>query len=314
MAIDHVKLADELAELRSLALKKLAEEPLPQGSEANRRIRAEIRELGLEANIADLETQGYTLLGPGEAAPIEFTNRLRDAIVRVADQEEAALKEGTGSPGSGTGTLHGFLVARDRIFEEVLTQPKPLTLATYLLGYRLKLSQCAGLVKDATSEPLFFHADHTRKIPAPWPSVSQYCNVSWLLTEYTRENGALCVFPGSHKFCHDVPERLRMAHDHEDVKLIEAPAGSVIVWHGNLWHGAVPRTAPGKRVTLVLPHVRYAIQPQELFWASTTEEMIQRNPPRFASLMGLTAAWPWGYRSYDPAALAAGPTSSSPFE
>ena len=77
-----------------------------------------------------------------------------------------------------------------------------------------------------------------------------------------------------------------MRHDHEEIKVVEVPAGSVIAWHGNLWHGAVPRTADGQRMTLVLPHVRDPIQPQEIFWASTTPRMIERNLPRFCTLMG----------------------------
>ena len=55
----------------------------------------------------------------------------------------------------------------------------------------------------------------------------------------------------------------------------------------------MPRTASGKRVTLVLPHVRDHIQPQELYWATTTPEMLARNPARFATLMGLTCHQPW---------------------
>ena len=109
-----------------------------------------------------------------------------------------------------------------------------------------------------------------------------------MLTDYTRENGALCVWPGSHRFCQPVPEHLTMAHDHEDIKLLEVPAGSVIVWHGSLWHGAVPRTADGQRVTLVLPTVATTYKRQELYWATTTPEMIERNPRRVLDPDGAT--------------------------
>ena len=72
---------DHLDQLRAIALRKLKEDPLPHGKEAEKRIRAEIRELDLEENVADLETKGYTILPPGKAAPIEFTERLRDKIL-----------------------------------------------------------------------------------------------------------------------------------------------------------------------------------------------------------------------------------------
>ena len=42
MAIDAVQLAADLLELRELANEKLVEEPLPNGEEAGRRLRADI--------------------------------------------------------------------------------------------------------------------------------------------------------------------------------------------------------------------------------------------------------------------------------
>ena len=134
--------------------------------------------------------------------------------------------------------------------------PAPLTLVTYLLGYRAKLSQSTVLIKDSRAKALPMHADHSGKLPAPWPNISQYSVVTWVTTDYTRENGAVCVWPGSHRFGRPVPDDVVMDHDREEIEVLEMPKGSVIIWHGSLWHGAVPRTADGQRVTLVLPHVR----------------------------------------------------------
>lgn len=64
----------------------------------------------------------------------------------------------------------------------------------------------------------------------------------------------------------------------------------------------------------VLPHVRDAIQPQELFWVSVTPEMIERNPAWFATLMGLTSAGPWIQDGPDPKRLGMGPISGSQFD
>ena len=104
---------------------------------------------------------------------------------------------------------------------------------------------------------------------------------------------AICVVPGSHRWGHNPPDSFVNAQDHEDVEVIEAPAGSVIVFHGSLWHGAVPRKNEGERVSLVLLCCRDHIQTQEAYWVSTTPEMLERNPRRFATLMGLTSQYPW---------------------
>ena len=289
MAIDATRLATELNDLRTVAAARLDDEPLPVGDAARSRLHEEISRLGLKAHIADLETNGYAVLEPGKAKPLAFFDRLRETILRLAKIDASADL----GPASGLGKTLFHLLPQDPIFEEALMAPAPLALVTYLLGYRAKLSQSTGLIKDRGAGALALHADHSNKLPSPWPRMAQYCNVTWVTTDYTRENGAVCVWPGSHRFSRPVPPDLVMAHDHDEVKVLELPKGSVIVWHGSLWHGAVPRTADGERVTLVLPHVREHIQAQELYWATTTPAMIARNPARFATLMGLTCQNPW---------------------
>ena len=292
---------DHLKQLHAIALRKLKEDPLPFGYESEKRIRAEIRELGLDENVADLETKGFTVLPPGKAAPIEFTERLRDTVLQLA---EAADENGiSGNFVPYRAILH--TLPRHPIFEEALLAPAPLALLTYLLGYRAKLCNSSSIIKGRTDEALRFHSDHGTKMPPPW-TVAQHAPVTWVLSDYTRDNGALCVVPGSHRRGMAVPASLEMAHDHEEVEVIEAPAGSVIVFHGSLWHGAMPRKNDGHRITLVLLCSRDHIQTQEAYWVSTTPEMLERNPRRFATLMGLTSQYPW-ISAIDPAVMASGP-------
>ncbi|TDC85496.1 hypothetical protein E1193_02340 [Micromonospora sp. KC606] len=298
MLIDHRELSRHLAELRQVAAERVEQDRLPTGLEAGFRVREELSRLGLESYAVDLETDGYTVLPPGVAGTVDLWPRLRDLILAIDEEEQPDAPE----PGHSRGRNLWHLLPRDQLFEQALMAPAPLALVAYLMGYRAKLSQFRGIVKEDTSVlPMEIHADQSRKVPAPWPSDAQYCTVTWVLSEYTRENGAVCVFPGTHKLCTDVPHEFEMAHDHPDLRVIEAEAGSVIIWHGGLWHGAMPRTAPGKRVTLVMPMIRYHLLPQEVFFASTTREMLERNSSRFAALMGLLGAWPWGADGPDTA-------------
>ena len=309
MRQDPLGIIKHLEELRALVAEKLLDDPLPIGHEAELRMQADLDEHDLKANIADIETQGYTILPPGKAAPVEFVERLRDQVLGIADQRDAGFGEGR-----GLGSTLFHLLPEDRIFEEALMARAPQALMTYLLGYRAKLSQSVGLVKDSGAPALAIHADHSSKFPAPWGHVSNFCVVTWVLTDYTRENGAVCVWPGSHRWGQPIPENLQMAQDHPEMRVLEVPAGSVIVWHGSLWHGALPRTSEGRRATLVFPHCREAIQPQELYWATTTPEMIERNPARFGTLMGLSAVAPWIYDGPDVTRLMQGPRTGNQFE
>lgn len=310
MKIDNVALAKGLAELRALAAQKFADDPLPVGKDALRQLQADIEKHDLKAEVADLEIKGYAVIPPGKAAPLEFFDRLRDTIKRVAERDQSTNL----GPQSGLGHTIFHLLPQDRIFEEAVMAPVPLTLVTYLLGFRAKLSQTTGIIKDSTASALPLHADHSNKLPAPWPAIAQYCNVTWVTTDYTRENGAVCVWPGSHRFGRPVPQDLQTAHDHDEIEVLEIPRGSVIVWHGSLWHGAVPRTEEGERVTFVIPHVRDHIQAQEIFWATTTPEMIERNPGRLCTLVGLTSAYPWLQDGPSMSRIATGPVTGSQFE
>lgn len=308
--IDRYALAESLTDLRRLAAEKWAAEPLPSGTAATAALKEKIAKYELEAHIAQLETDGYTVLPPGKAGPIDLIERIKSAML---DLEQRVKTDNLGDA-SGLGTTLFHMLPEDRAFEEALMSDVALTLVTYLLGFRAKLSQCTGLIKAKGTPALPLHADHSGKFAAPWSMQANYSVVTWVLTDYTRDNGAVCVWPGSHRWGRPVPPDMVMAHDHEDIRVLEVPAGSLIIWHGSTWHGAVPRANDGRRMTLVLPHVRDAIQPQELFWASVTPAMIERNPARFCTLMGLTSAGPWLQDGPDPARLAMGPISGSQFD
>jgi ectoine hydroxylase-related dioxygenase (phytanoyl-CoA dioxygenase family) len=80
---------------------------------------------------------------------------------------------------------------------------------------------------------------------------------------------------------------------------VEAPAGAAIVFHGNTWHGAFSRTAPGLRLTLSTLFSRMYMRPQERYDEILGDEVIDRNPPRFRTLVGRDV--PTGWRSIEDA-------------
>ncbi|HIC33212.1 MAG TPA: hypothetical protein EYO78_00310 [Gammaproteobacteria bacterium] len=44
---------------------------------------------------------------------------------------------------------------------------------------------------------------------------------------------------------------------------VECPRGSLIAFHGQLWHGAYPKSTPGLRLTIANYYRHAAIQPQD---------------------------------------------------
>ena len=67
--------------------------------------------------------------------------------------------------------------------------------------------------------------------------------------------------------------------------LLEAPAGSLAIWHGNTWHGAFNRTAPGLRVSATVYLVRPFIRPIEDYIGKVPQELIDKYGPRLAILL-----------------------------
>jgi ectoine hydroxylase-related dioxygenase (phytanoyl-CoA dioxygenase family) len=75
------------------------------------------------------------------------------------------------------------------------------------------------------------HVDSS--VPDPLPPWKIRLNINLLLDPFTETNGATLVYPGSHKF-------LRKPTSGDDVSLqmrkVIAPAGSLVLWTGHLWH------------------------------------------------------------------------------
>ena len=69
------------------------------------------------------------------------------------------------------------------------------------------------------------------------------CNVMFAITDFTVENGATRLVPGSHRSgVHPAP------NTDYDVFHAEVPAGSFVVWEGRTWHAASLNTGNSPRV------------------------------------------------------------------
>lgn len=271
------------------------------------RTRAELRELGLEAHVAELDVEGYTVVPPERVAPAGFATRLRDAVLAVDERRHGRpvdLESGATHPWQ---VPIPYVLFEGEIFEEAVMNPVGLALADYLVGRSCIVNLVNAFVKGPTPDPQLhpftLHSD-SFAIPEPLPPYAQYANVTWALSDYTRDGGALAIVPGSHHLRrHPLPaeQQLIGPDANPDAIAVEAPAGSMIVWHGNTWHGSYPRTEPGLRVTLVCAFSRMYIQTHERIREKVTAAMLERNAARFATLTGQESPYeyPDGGAEYD---------------
>lgn len=218
----------------------------------------------------------------------------------------------TGNPGrymttaTGADTLRLFyLLLEDPIFEEWLENPVMAAMVDYLMRGQAQLSSLTSFIRwhnSVVDDPLTLalHADAPGSpenvLPEGWNVV---CNGTLVLTEYTKDNGALAVVPGSHRFGRQPTAGEAVG----DAVPVECPAGSLILWHGSTWHGAFPRKNPGLRLNLVASYCNRWYKPQEAYRGNVPAEVLARRSPRFGRLVGADDAMGW---------KADGPPRSSP--
>jgi ectoine hydroxylase-related dioxygenase (phytanoyl-CoA dioxygenase family) len=175
------------------------------------------------------------------------------------------------------------LLRQDIVFEQALMNEVTLALLSYLLGESCILHEMVGFVKGPGLEYLPLHTDQNQNsTPAPFPLMAQIANVTWALTDYSDGDGVTCFAAGSHKLC-----RHPNADEATDLSLfrpVEAKAGSILIWHGNTWHGALPRINPGFRVSFVMQFARWYHRVREAFAQMLPPEAFARNAPRLAVL------------------------------
>jgi ectoine hydroxylase-related dioxygenase (phytanoyl-CoA dioxygenase family) len=224
----------------------------------------DIRELGLEQNLAELEAFGYTVV-EGALTP-QQTSAMRDRIVALAEKRLGKKLDLDSETQHQETKYAQYLLFEDPMFKEAVTNPRTLALIRYLLGKKCILSSLGSHVKGPGGPGLLLHSDNGNGYPDPFPPYSQVANVNFCMTDYTEARGAIAMVPGSHRHGRQVTPSERGLDGNErnpHAIPLEVPAGTAVVFHGNTWHGSFPRKVPGLRVNLAAFYCREYIQPQE---------------------------------------------------
>ena len=274
-----------------------------EDSEPLERIMAGITELGLAQNLIELETVGYTTVK--DVLSDSQIKRAQACIVARAEREIGhAVDIETETDENFEGLLYlPYLLYDDEVFEEILMEPRPLALITYLLGESCLLSSLGCHFKGQGGAPLPLHSDNGNGMPSPFSPISQVANVNYALTSYSKAAGALAIVPGSHKLARP-PGRDEMMLGHKNAnpnaEALDLDPGDAVVWHGNTWHGSFARKIPGIRMNLAVYFNRQYIQTQEHHRDVASDEVLARhsNDARFKTLLG--GKQPYGWQKEGP--------------
>ena len=245
-----------------------------------REVFADLERLNLQSNVMELEENGYTVIE--RLLDDDTVGRAQQAIL---DQ----LERKTGSRPDletfdGELPLAYFLLFEKPVFEEILMNERMLALSSYLLGQSFLLSSMICHARGPKNNHMPLHSD----TPGPYPFTAQsnVANCNFALVDYKKETGCIAIVPRTQDLCRPPTGSETDVYNNPFAKAIEVPAGSMILYHSNTWHGAYRRKVPGIRLNLAVLMCRNHISTQEFIRESVTPEMLERNDERFAMLCG----------------------------
>lgn len=132
-------------------------------------------------------------------------------------------------------------------------------------NYRLATTHCVSIAKGESLQPL--HRDDSI-YPMKHPGPESVVSTVWAITDFTKENGATQVVPGSHKWNdRRVPRR-------SEVHQAVMPKGSVVIYLGSIYHGGAENFTDDYRTGMVLGY--------SLGWLRSEENQYLACPPPVA--------------------------------
>lgn len=228
-----------------------------------------------------LDELGYTVL-PDFMQP----DLLAQLQVRVeelfAAEGAAAGSEFKQEPGS---RRLANLANKGIVFRRLLDDPRLLDLVGHVLG-DFKLSS----MNARSANP---RADCRQPLHADQGAVADergywVCNSVWMLTDFTTDNGAIRVVPGSHRRGQLPQDALTDPNaEHPDEQLLTGSAGTVVVMNAHLWHGATANQTDDVRTAVHVFFVRRDKPQQQYQRALLSEEVQAALTPAQRSLLAL---------------------------
>lgn len=169
------------------------------------------------------------------------------------------------------------LPAKVRSLDAVLTHPTVLGAFDAVLGdYLLSSTVAVEIHPGETAQTL--HTDASAW-PVPHEVGQIVANAIWALDDFTEENGATRLAPGSHLL--DAPPAA-------DAPLVVAtmPAGSVLLYVGTLWHGGGENRSDRTRLGVIAGYAAAWLRPQESFTLTCPPALARHLPERLQRLLG----------------------------
>ena len=234
--------------------------------------------------LASLADDGVAIV-PGVLGPDEAATALERLWAASGESERRGIPSHIVNLDPNASNVRVFnLIDLDPRFAALIVHPVADAIVSGLLGHDYIVSNFTANIARPGSESMVVHSDLAAVIPPPWTDALSV-NVVWCLTDVHLGNGATLHIPGSHRYrtLADVP-----ADPVTRMVPFEAPAGSLVVMEGRIWHtSGCNTTADEDRALLFGYYTKPFIRPQWNFTASLGPDVQARMSPIMRYRLGL---------------------------
>ena len=260
-------------------------------------------DIDVETAVRELtEGCGYVVF-PG-FFPDDTVAEARSLLWALAEAEDSE-PESTTDPAAAAPSLRNAvptqkrvwnLIERGSVFRDIAEEPRMLAVLETVLGHDFVLGSIAGSVLRPGAPRQEAHVDYPYwdlYDPARFPlgfNTSFHIEVETLvmLDEFTAENGATAILPGSHKRC-AWPDAEEFERDHVQAT---GPAGSLLMFTAPIWHAGRANRSDAPRTALLSAYHCKFIRQLEDFRRSVSPETLDQCSERLRYLMGIDLPYP----------------------
>ena len=228
----------------------------------------------------EMEIYGFTLLD--NVLSPEQVKTMRDALTHweanVGDEQKFLGRAGHVSN----------LPARDPIFHPIIDHPRTLPVIEHVLGTSIILGSLNARIVRPNDPVQGLHSDI--RVDLLNKAMPVMVNTVWLLDDFSEANGGTRIVPGTHTSgLAGPPDGMEVKHVHQ----LEAPAGSVLIFNGQCWHGGGSNLTTEKRHAL-FGHYRkdvlmFQVDPHDGFDENWLPNLSERQKELLRMTHGLNA-------------------------
>ncbi|MGI9124345.1 MAG: phytanoyl-CoA dioxygenase family protein, partial [Mycobacterium sp.] len=180
----------------------------------------------------------------------------------------APLLDPTGrNPFEGHSTQRVYSVLnKTRACDRIADHPRVLALLDrlFLPNYLLSMLQIINILPGENAQML--HTDDGF-YPIPRPRKALGAATIWAIDDFTADNGATDVIPGSHLWGDERPDPAAR-------QPVIMPAGSCVFFLGTLWHGGGANRSQHPRLAVTAQYCEPWLRPQEAFTLSIGRDTV----------------------------------------